>query len=224
VAIGSSALRPAGHGGTRAVVSTGPSTPDAPSWQFDSEQSRALLDCYERYMQQTPQRIRRRFPLLSGAAEDLAQEAFLRTAQACREGRLKPESDPFPYLWQTAKRLAIDILRCMPEKPIAHETLWQLQDRCGAPATDDEDDEVLHEVVRPAIAEMRPTQRQIVLDLQSQGLEDEAIAAHLQVPKAQVSVQRNRAVAEIQSMDRVQRHIRQNHIKDRRRKGGERGE
>jgi RNA polymerase sigma factor (sigma-70 family) len=202
-------------------------------WQFDSEQSRALLECYEQYMQQIPQRIRHRFPQLAAAAEDLAQEAFLRTALACREGRLKPGSDPAPYLWQTAKRLAIDILRRIPEKPTTHEALWQLQEVCplqevcGAPAPDDdedEDDEVLHDVVRPAIADMRPTQRQIVLDLQSQGLADDVIAARLQVPKAQVSVQRNRAVAEIQSMDRVQRHIRQNHIKDRRRKGGERGE
>jgi RNA polymerase sigma factor (sigma-70 family) len=205
-------------------VSTGPSTPDA-LWEFDSEQSRALLDCYERYMQLIPQRIRRRFPLVSAAAEDLAQEAFLRTALACREGRLAPESDPAPYLWQTAKRLAIDILRRMPEKPTAHETLRQLQEACGDQAADDEDeDEVLRDVVRPAIAEMRPTQRQTVLDLQSQGLADEAIAARLRVPKAQVSVQRSRAVAEIQSMDSVQRHIRLNHIKDRRRRGGERGE
>ncbi|WP_167828975.1 sigma-70 family RNA polymerase sigma factor [Streptomyces sp. MZ04] len=195
--------------------------------QFDGEQSRALLDCYERYLQKTERMIRRTFPLLSGSAEDLAQEAFLRTARACHENRLKPDTDMYPYLWQTAKRLAIDILRGVSEQPASDETLHRLQDACDAPIPQPDDPdyaEVLHDVIRPAIAEMRPTQRRTVVDLQSQGMEDEAISAYLQVPKAQVSVQRCRAVAEIQAMDSVQRHSRQEYLKERRRREGERGE
>ncbi|MEV0370546.1 sigma-70 family RNA polymerase sigma factor [Streptomyces sp. NPDC050636] len=189
---------------------------DEATLSFNGEQGKELLKNYATHIHQTACRIKKRFPTLAASADDLAQEAFLRTAEACRQGRLKPGMDSYPYLWQTARRLAIDAVRRSVEEPTDEDRLCGIQDQAGEPQNAEEATLAeLREVVRPAIAVMRPTQRQRVLDLQSQGLEDDAIAAHLDVPKGQVAVQRNRGVAELQAMEDVRRHIRPRHVKEK---------
>ncbi|MDK1476841.1 sigma-70 family RNA polymerase sigma factor [Streptomyces sp. 549] len=194
-------------------------------WNFECEQGLLLLRNYETYTQQVARCLRSRYPGLAASAEDLAQEAFLRTAQACRQGRLETGRGPFPYLLKTAQRLAIDVLRGEVEEPVEAGRLGKLRER----QRDGHDGGVtgsvdLREVVTPAIAGMRPTQRRRVLELQNAGMEDEAIAAQLDVPRGQVSVQRTRGVAELQSMDEVRSYIRPGHRKGRRSGGGRRGE
>ncbi|KUL37351.1 hypothetical protein ADL22_21815 [Streptomyces sp. NRRL F-4489] len=73
------------------------------------------------------------------------------------------------------------------------------------------EDRVLEELVRPAIRELPASLRRQVVELQSQGLDDDEIAAVLGIPARRLHNLRNKAVAQLRS--NLSGHIRDGHRK-----------
>ncbi|MER6999334.1 sigma-70 family RNA polymerase sigma factor [Streptomyces sp. NPDC000410] len=155
-----------------------------------------LLDIYPAYLDQAPRILRMRFPGMSlMQCQDVAQEAFLRTARKCLERHIGPGPNLMGYLLVAARNLAVDRLREDRVQLVGIEVLDRLKAQRAARLA--EDRHVLRDVVIAAIEEMDDTQRRRVVDLQSRGRTDAEIADELGISLEQLRVQRHRAIVEL---------------------------
>jgi DNA-directed RNA polymerase specialized sigma24 family protein len=179
---------------------------------------------YRDYIRRVSAALHRRFPSLRGRIEEIAQEALCRTLDAWLSGRIASDRDPLPYMHRTARNLANDAVTSK-EQPMDSSDLFVLIDQ-NVLAQHEVGTSVdpMQEVVLPAIASMKQTRRKTVAQGQAQGQGEETLAADLHIPRQQVRSLSSKAARELQSMDEVKPHIRQQHLKKRRRGEEDTGE
>ncbi|MEV7416480.1 hypothetical protein [Streptomyces sp. NPDC089919] len=149
-----------------------------------------------------------------------AEEAFYRTAIQWLTDPSLAHRDPLPYCLTTVRNLLTDHLRS--SKPIptprdpslvgAEDQPWARAERIAQ-----EDARLLEEEVIPAIGRMPRTQRRDVLELQSRGADDTAIALDLGISRGQVQSQRARGIPELRQ--ELKRRIRLKEERTRRQRG-----
>ncbi|MFE9404699.1 hypothetical protein ACFYNY_23495 [Streptomyces sp. NPDC006530] len=179
---------------------------------------------YTACIAQVSRTLCRKFPDLLGHIEEIAQEALYRTLLAWHSGRFGADRDPLPYMQTTAHRLAVDAFRAK-ERPCEGSALLRLAElNEAANGAVEMPVDPLQDIVRPAIARMKPTRRRVVAQRQSQGRDEDTIAADLRIPRQQVRSFSSKAVGELREMDGVKAHVRARHLKKSRRGGEEPGE
>ncbi|GGT30435.1 RNA polymerase sigma factor [Streptomyces purpureus] len=192
-------------------------TPDeAPG--HTQEVSRLFQEHYQEYVRKVTARLRHRFPGLRDWSEDIANEALLRTLDTWLRRRNRAGSSPLPYMHRVAHHLAVDATARTKEQPVDDTSLLRLADRgdgCRHEAVTPVDP--LEEVARPAVAEMKATQRKQVADRQLRGMEESEIAQDLKMPRQQVRVLSSKAARELRAMEQVRLHTRDRHLTQRRR-------
>ncbi|MEU6215577.1 hypothetical protein ABZ891_37510 [Streptomyces sp. NPDC047023] len=140
-----------------------------------------------------PARLRQRFPRLSLAAcEDAAQEAVAATVRLAAAGRLPENTNLAAYLHTAAlNHVRTDIRRqTRADRALTVKGADAPTTVAGAMPPQD----LLDELVIPAIKSMRPSRRRRVVDLQSQGWTDEEIANELGIPHSRLHRDRHAAL------------------------------
>ncbi|MFE9637056.1 hypothetical protein [Streptomyces sp. NPDC006463] len=157
-----------------------------------------MLAAYPKCMRQGLRWLRRRCPAMPPTwQEGIAEEAFYRTATRWLADPSLAGREVVPYYLTVVRNLVADQARAGRPVPIprAPDSLqsgvqpWkgQLHD----------DTALLETVVIPAIRTMRPGQRRTVVEMQSGGADDTAIATAMGIPRKQVQIQRVRAIKEL---------------------------
>ncbi|MFJ8570369.1 RNA polymerase sigma factor [Streptomyces sp. NPDC093514] len=142
--------------------------------------------------------LRRRCPVMPPARQaEIAEEAFYRTTLRWLSDPSLAGRDLVPYYLTVVRNLVADEARAgrpvpMPRAPDSLEAgvrIWTEQVH--------DDAALLEAVVRPAIRTMRPGQRRTVVEMQSGGADDTAIATAMGISRKQVQIQRVRAIKEL---------------------------
>ncbi|MEV7581698.1 RNA polymerase sigma factor [Streptomyces erythrochromogenes] len=152
-----------------------------------------LADFCPSFMASEPARLRQRFPRLSLAAgEDAAGEAVAATVRLAAAGRLPEDTDLAAYLHTAAvNRVRTDFRRqARADKALAVKGADTPGTVAGSVASQD----LLEELVVPAIKSMRRSRRRRVVELQSQGWTDEEIADELGIPLSRLYHDRHAAL------------------------------
>jgi RNA polymerase sigma-70 factor (ECF subfamily) len=173
-----------------------------------------LLSHYPVFMATEPARLRRRAngELPEAACQDIAQEAFERVRGRIVAGRMDAPVNVPAYLGRTAWNLALDVLRAQRRSPVVHDT--DLVTEIPVRRSSSMEVDPLEELVKPVIDAMPPTRRRDVVRLQSQGLEDAAIAEALDIPPERLHKDRHAAVRELRG--KLRPNIRDGHRKQTR--------
>ncbi|MFI1198554.1 sigma-70 family RNA polymerase sigma factor [Streptomyces sp. BHT-5-2] len=178
------------------------------------EVAQRLLECYPDFMARQPYALRREFRALSLAAcQDIAQEAYLRVGSKAEGGGLAPETNVMAYLHRAARNLALDRFRTELQRKRLVQLAGDGLDSVPERRVVQETDQVLQQLVRPAIEEMPKSLQQKVVDLQSQGLSDVEIALVLGISAQQLHRMRNKAVSQLRG--KLAGHIRSGHRKQK---------
>lgn len=198
---------------------------ESPSERPVSDQVRRLFEAnYPEYVRYVSSSLHRRFPSLRELIEDIAHEALLRTWEAWSTGRQPAARDPLPYMYTTARNLALDAVAGR-EAPMSEADLGLLVERSRPPCHEVLTPlDPLDDIVRPAVAGMKDTQRRAVAGQQVQGGDEDTIAASLQVPRQQVRSLASKAARELRDMAEVKPHIRPGHLRRQRRGEEDSGE
>ncbi|MFC7307076.1 RNA polymerase sigma factor [Streptomyces monticola] len=164
----------------------------------DGSLGQQLLDYYATFMAQMPGTLRRKTggTLSLHACEDVAQEAFLRTARRLQSGQLDEDVNVPAYLATAAVNLVRTRLRAERRLELTGElqALLPEQRRGDAPV---DDTDALEDLVWSAIEAMPPSRRRQVVQLQSRGHTDLEIAAILGMRADQVYRERYKAVVDL---------------------------
>ena len=125
----------------------------------------------------------------SSLAEDAAQEAFLRAFRAL--DRYRPQSSFRAWIRTIAIRCAIDLMRRRrPESP-----LLESQPAAGDEESRHEDTDLL----RAALAELSPLDREIMLARELEGASDKEVSLRFQITVTAVRVRMHRARKKIRA-------------------------
>jgi RNA polymerase sigma-70 factor (ECF subfamily) len=158
-----------------------------------------LLAWYPVFTVTEPPRLRKKAngELSEAACQDIAQEAFERVRARMSAGKIPASVNLRGYVRKTAWNLALDVLRAQRRSPVVPdaEPMASVVFRRSAAA----DIDPLEELVRPAIAAMPPTRRREVVQMQSQGWEDRAIAEALGIAPERLHKDRSAAVRELRT-------------------------
>ncbi|MFG2484989.1 RNA polymerase sigma factor [Streptomyces virginiae] len=152
-----------------------------------------LRDFCPDFLRSEPARLQQRFPRLSFAAcEDATQEAVAATVRLAATGRLPEDTDLAAYLHTASlNRVRTDFRRqARAERALAVKGADTSGTVAGAVASQD----LLDELVIPAIRSMRASRRRQVVELQSQGWTDEEIADELGIPLSRLHRDRHAAL------------------------------
>ncbi|MFE4873456.1 RNA polymerase sigma factor [Streptomyces sp. NPDC056682] len=175
-------------------------------------------------MQKVSATLHRRFPALRDRIEEITHEALYRTLQTWMSGRMPASRNPLPYMQTTARNLALEAVRSK-EHPVDDQGLALLLDEFHRYSNEGLTPlDPLHEIVAPAVAEMKQTQRKMVARHQLQGIDEDTIAATLQVPRQQVRSLASKAARELRDMAEVKPHVRPGHLRKQRRGEEDSGE
>ncbi|MEU6055355.1 sigma factor [Streptomyces xanthochromogenes] len=198
---------------------------ESPNEHPVSDQVRVLFeDHYLDYVRHVSSSLHRRFPSVRDRIEDITHEALSRTWEAWSTGRQPVSRNPLPYMYTTARNLALDAIASR-EAPMSDDDLGVLVERRRAPCHEVLTPlDPLDDIVRPAVAGMKDTQRKAVARQQVQGGDEDTIAAALQVPRQQVRSLASKAVRELRDMAEVKPHIRPGHLRRQRRGEEDAGE
>ncbi|MFD9538023.1 hypothetical protein [Streptomyces sp. NPDC060010] len=196
-------------------------------WQ---EAARALFERHaQEWIRITAAGLWKRHPMLQSRVNDMAHEALVRTYIRWQQDPEKQDRNPLPYMRETANNIAND----------AYAELAQPTDEAGlqecertiiarpSRSSDLHGDypglvpqtplDPLEELVIPAIKRMKRTQRRDVAEMRSQGMEDQAIADHMNRQPARIQTLVTKAAAELREDEQLRLHIRDRHRKSRRR-------
>lgn len=189
------------------------SSDGAAGWQ--EQVSQLLVEKHQECLREVQQLLSWKFPTMPLARrEDIALEAFARTAHKWLREPDLVWRDPVPYARIVGRNLAVDSLREKSAVPTCPHDLDQVTVPHSGP---DDSAALLADVVIPAIRRMPRTQRRAVVELQSRGADDTLISAELGIPRRQVQVQRSRAIRELRS--KLKDHIRLKAERNRQRRG-----
>ncbi|MFB7260705.1 RNA polymerase sigma factor [Streptomyces nojiriensis] len=158
-----------------------------------------LADFCPGFIRSEPARLQQRFPRLSLAAcEDAAGEAVAATVRLAAAGRLPEDTDLAAYLHTASvNRVRTDFRRqARADRALAVKGADAPGTVAGAVASQD----LLDELVIPAIRSMRPSRRRRVVELQSQGWTDEEIADELGIPLLRLYRDRHAALRSLRRM------------------------
>ncbi|MGW6883176.1 sigma-70 family RNA polymerase sigma factor (plasmid) [Streptomyces goshikiensis] len=154
-----------------------------------------LLDLYPWFSANEPFALQRCFPRLSLAScQDAVQEAFLATGRLAAAGRLPQSTDLVAYLRRAARNRAMSDVRRQAradrrlavkggDAPAAVATAGVLSSQ-----------DLLEDLVIPAIRSMKESRRRRVVELQSCGWSDDRIAKELGIPLSRLYRDRYEAV------------------------------
>ncbi len=119
-------------------------------------------------------------------AEDLSQEAFARAFRA--RARLDPDRPFYPWLYQILRRLCFNFTRdtSARRRKLEYAGGWLVAEARSRAAADDPErvrtTDALRERLEREIAELSPTQREVFVLKEFQGLKYREIAELLDVP------------------------------------------
>lgn len=119
-------------------------------------------------------------------AEDLSQEAFVRAFRA--RARLDPDRPFYPWLYQILRRLCFNFTRdaSSRRRKLEYAGGWLVAEARSRTAADDPErvraTDALRERLEREIAELSPTQREVFVLKEFQGLKYREIAELLDVP------------------------------------------
>lgn len=119
-------------------------------------------------------------------AEDLSQEAFVRAFRA--RARLDPDRPFYPWLYQILRRLCFNFTRdtSARRRKLEYAGGWLVAEARSRAAADDPErvraTDALRERLEREIAELSPTQREVFVLKEFQGLKYREIAELLDVP------------------------------------------
>ena len=119
-------------------------------------------------------------------AEDLSQEAFVRAFRA--RDRLDPDRPFYPWLYQILRRLCFNFTRdtSARRRKLEYAGGWLVAEAKSRAAADDPEraraTDALRERLEREIAELSPTQREVFVLKEFQGLKYREIAELLDVP------------------------------------------
>ena len=119
-------------------------------------------------------------------AEDLSQEAFVRAFRA--RARLDPDRPFYPWLYQILRRLCFNFTRdtSARRRKLEYAGGWLVAEARSRAAADDPErvrtTDALRERLEHEIAELSPTQREVFVLKEFQGLKYREIAELLDVP------------------------------------------
>ncbi|MER7828063.1 hypothetical protein ABTX85_36525 [Streptomyces sp. NPDC096097] len=142
--------------------------------------------------------LSRRCPVMTPTRQaEIAEEAFYRTTKRWLADPSLAGRELVPYYLTVVRNLVADEARAGRPVPIprspdsldAGVRVWTEQAH--------DDTTLLDAVVIPAIRTMRPGQRRTVVEMQSGGADDTAIATAMGIPRKQVQIQRVRAIKEL---------------------------
>lgn len=162
------------------------------------ETARQLMAAYPKCMRQGLRWLRRSCPAMPPTWHEwIAEEAFHRTAKQWLANPSLAGRELVPYYLTVVRNLVADHARAGRPVPIprAPDGLQAGTRPWAEEACDDTS--LLETVVIPAIRTMRPGQRRTVVEMQSGGADDTAIATALGIPRKQVQIQRVRAIKEL---------------------------
>ncbi|MEW1637495.1 hypothetical protein AB0469_25910 [Streptomyces sp. NPDC093801] len=178
-----------------------------------------LVNAYGTCMRVGGKWLARRYPSVPPTwREWIAEEAFERTATRWLADPELAARNLLAYYLTVVRNLAIDLARggrpiAIPQEPGKLEPgaqPWVLQSQ-----VEREDALLLRTVVIPEIRRMRPSQRRSVVEMQSCGADDTAIATALGIPRQQVQVQRVRAIRELRQKLRKLIRLKEGHKRQR---------
>ncbi|MFF3675895.1 hypothetical protein ACFYYS_18210 [Streptomyces sp. NPDC002120] len=164
----------------------------------DEETARLVMAQHPKCMRQGLRWLRRRCPVMPPAQHaEIAEEAFYRTTMRWLADPSLAGRELVPYYLTVVRNLVADEARAGRPVPIprapdgleAGARVWTEQAH--------DDTTLLETVVIPAIRTMRQGQRRQVVEMQSGGADDTAIATALGIPRKQVQIQRVRAIKEL---------------------------
>ncbi|WP_328765348.1 MULTISPECIES: RNA polymerase sigma factor [unclassified Streptomyces] len=143
-----------------------------------------LLDLYPQFSMHEPYVLQRDFPRLSLAScQDAVQEAYLATGRLATAGRLPQNTDLVAYLRRAARnRVKSEIRR---QARADRRLSIRGSDAPGVAVAADfflTEQDLLEDLVIPAIRAMKESRRRKVVELQSRGWTDARIAAELGIP------------------------------------------
>ncbi|MFK0238608.1 RNA polymerase sigma factor [Streptomyces vinaceus] len=150
-----------------------------------------LLDLYPEFCAREPYALQRDFPRLSLAScQDAVQEAYLATGRLAAAGRLPQSTDLVAYLYRAARNRAKSEIRRQARADRRQARAdWRLSvrgsDAPGVAVAADfflTEQDLLEDLVIPAIRAMKESRRRKVVELQSRGWTDARIAAELGIP------------------------------------------
>ncbi|MFB7260763.1 hypothetical protein ACFCXH_01160 [Streptomyces nojiriensis] len=162
------------------------------------EAAELVMAEYRDCMRQGLRWLRRRCPAMPPTWQEwIAEEAFYRTATRWLADPSLAGRELVPYYLAVVRNLVADQARAGRPVPIPRAPDG-LQSGMRPWAEQVHDDAALLEtVVIPAIRTMRPGQRRTVVEMQSGGADDTAIATAMGIPRKQVQIQRVRAIKEL---------------------------
>ncbi|MEU3904054.1 sigma factor [Streptomyces goshikiensis] len=153
-----------------------------------------LLDLYTWFSASEPSVLQHAFPRLSLAScQDAVQEAFLATGRLAAAGRLPQSTDLVAYLRRAARNRAVSDIR---RQARADRRLAVKGGDAPAVATAGvlSSQDLLEDLVIPAIRSMKESRRRRVVELQSCGWSDDRIAKELGIPLSRLYRDRYEAV------------------------------
>ncbi|MFF4647685.1 RNA polymerase sigma factor [Streptomyces sp. NPDC001389] len=154
-----------------------------------------LFELYPDFSENEPHALQRDFPRLSLAScQDAVQEAYLATGRLAAAGRLPQDTDLVAYLRRAARNRAKSDIRRQGradrrlavkggDAPAVAATTGVLSEQ-----------DLLEDLVIPAIRTMKESRRRRVVELQSRGWTDDRIAAELGIPLSRLYRDRYEAV------------------------------
>ncbi|MGW5342886.1 hypothetical protein [Streptomyces sp. NPDC004050] len=165
--------------------------------------------------------VAKNHPRLRAYADHMAVEAVGRAYEAWLRDPGKADREVVPYLMTIVNNLANDAYG-VPSRPADEGSLQdferyvlarparasdlQLDFGSGAPHSPVDP---LEEIVIPAISRMKPTQRKAVAEMQSRGMDDEAIAERMNRGVGVIQTLKSKAAQELRADAQVQLHIRE---------------
>ncbi|MGW2016781.1 RNA polymerase sigma factor [Streptomyces sp. NPDC001927] len=179
---------------------------------MDADLAQRLLDCYPTFMKAEVIILRKmtNYRLSRQACQDVAQEAYVKVAERVMAGRLGPGVQLAAYLRTASRNLAIDTLKAQARlTSVGDDAELDVLVPERRRAADDVD--VLEELVVPAIDAMPLSRRRKVVQLQSQGLNDNQISKVLGIGPDRVHRDRYDAVIELRG--ELGKYIRDGHRK-----------
>ncbi|MBT1187822.1 hypothetical protein HET69_28505 [Streptomyces sp. CJ_13] len=164
----------------------------------DEETARLVMAAYPKCMRQGMRWLLHRCPeMLPTRRAEISEEAFYRTTKRWLADPSLAGRELVPYYLTVVRNLVADEARAgrpvpIPRAPDGLEAgvrVWRGHVH--------DDTALLETVVIPAIRTMRPGQRRTVVEMQSDGADDTAIATAMGIPRKQVQIQRVRAIKEL---------------------------
>ncbi|WP_329468423.1 RNA polymerase sigma factor [Streptomyces sp. NBC_01431] len=180
--------------------------------------------------------VDRHHPRLRAQAEHMAAETIGRAYEAWLDDPGKEGRGVLPYLMVILKNLANDAYR-VPSLPADEGTMKDIERHILArPArssdlplsfgsmTPHSPIEPMDELIKPAISRMKPTQRKTVAEMQSCGMDDQAIAEHMNRGVAVIQTLKSKAAEELRADTKLRLHIRDEEPRKTRRQDEGEGE